>query len=74
MNGRDRDAEMAFTMALKLLGAESAHNSELVERLRAKCYADTQLRNAATVYLASSPSYQPKALYKLHTELARVVS
>lgn len=74
MNGRDRDAEMAFIMALKLLGEESAYNKDLVERLRAKCYADTQLRDAATIYLASSPSYQPKALYKLHTELARVVS
>jgi hypothetical protein len=74
MNGRDRDAEMALIMALKLLGAESANNAELVERLRAKCYADTQLRNAVAIYLASSPSYAPKARHKLDTELVRVVS
>jgi hypothetical protein len=72
--GRNRDAEMAFEMALKLLGAESASSPGVRDTLWEKCHSDKALRDAVTLYLASSPSYAPKALYKLHTELVRVVS
>jgi hypothetical protein len=71
MIGRNKDAETAFEMAIKLLTNPS---EEVQQQVWEKCHADKTIQHAVSLYLYSSPSYAPKALYKLHQKLAEVVA
>jgi len=72
--GRNRNAEMAFEMATKLVTKEQFADKDYLNDLWDKCHADTAVLDAVNLYLASSSNYAPKALAKLHAELVRVVS
>jgi hypothetical protein len=75
MVGRNKNAETAFAMAIRLVGGPTQQVSEEVqERLWDKCHADKSLQDAVQLYLYSTPAYQPKALHKLHQKIVEVVS
>lgn len=69
-SGRNKSAETAYAMALKLLGAEknTTSNSSLAY-VWGVCHDDQELQRLVDVYLYSTPSYAPKALHKVHTKL-----
>jgi hypothetical protein len=71
MIGRNKDAETAFEMAMKLLNTPS---EEVQQQVWDKCHADEVIQRAVRLYLYSEPSYTPKALYNLHQKLAELVS
>ena len=70
--GRNRNAEMAFEMAVKLLGGSTALSEARLTELWDTCHSNTELQDSVSLYLASSSDYAPKALHKLHTKLAEV--
>jgi hypothetical protein len=71
MIGRNKDAETAFEMAMKLLNNPS---EEVQQQVWDKCHADEVIQRSVRLYLYSEPSYTPKALYNLHQKLAELVS
>lgn len=70
MNVRNKDAETAFEMAMKLVEAPSA---EVKQAIWDKCHKDEAVQRAVSLYLYSTPSYASQALYKLHTKLVELV-
>lgn len=71
--GRNRDAETAFEMAMKLMTTNGQSVSEQVRQsVWDKCHADTELQTLVSRYLVSDFSYAPKALYKVHQRLMEV--
>lgn len=70
---RNRNAEMAFEMAVKLASNGLPVSEATRENLWAKCHADQALLSAVSLYRACNSDYSDKALVKLHQELARVV-
>ena len=66
---QNKDAEMAYLMAVKLLGDV---NGEKAVQIWDECHSNTQLQKLVSVYTYSTPSYAPKALHKLHTKLMEV--
>lgn len=75
MIGRNKNAETAFAMAMKLVGGDTQQVSEETQQaIWDKCHADKSIQDAVQLYLYSTPAYQPKALYKLHQKIVEVVS
>jgi|LakMenE18May11ns_1017448.scaffolds.fasta_scaffold9910598_6 hypothetical protein len=72
--GRNRNAEMAFEMATKLVTKEQFADKDYLNELWEKCHSDKDVLDAVNLYLASSSSYAPKAKAKLITELERLVA
>lgn len=72
--GRNRNAEMAFEMATKLVSKEQFADKDYLNELWEKCHTDSDVLNAVNLYLASSSDYSPKALNKLNLELERLVA
>jgi hypothetical protein len=70
MNVRNKDAETAFEMAMKLVSNPS---EEVRQAVWDKCHKDETIQRAVSLYLYSSFDYAPKALYKLHTKLVELV-
>lgn len=75
MIGRNKNAETAFAMAMKLVGGDTQQVSEETQQaIWDKCHADKSIQDAVQLYLYSTPAYQPKALYKLHQKIVEAVS
>lgn len=70
MNVRNKDAETAFEMAMKLVEAPTA---EIRQAVWDKCHKDESIQRAVSLYLYSTPSYASQALYKLHTKLVALI-
>jgi hypothetical protein len=70
MNVRNKDAETAFDMAMKLVSNPS---EEISQAVWDKCHKDETVQRAVSLYLYSSFDYAPKALHKLHTKLVELV-
>jgi hypothetical protein len=70
MNVRNKDAETAFEMAMKLVSNPSGRVSRAIWD---KCHKDETIQRAVSLYLYSSFDYAPKALHKLHTKLVELV-
>jgi len=70
MNVRNKDAETAFEMAMRLVSNPTAKISQAVWD---KCHKDETIQRAVSLYLYSSFDYAPKALHKLHTKLVELV-
>jgi hypothetical protein len=70
MNVRNKDAETAFEMAMKLVSNPS---EEISQAVWDKCHKDETIQRAVSLYLYSSFDYAPKALHKLHTKLVELV-
>lgn len=66
---QNKDAEMAYLMAMKLLGSVSKDKAIQVWD---ECHENTQLQKLVSVYTYSTPSYAPKALDKVQTKLMEV--
>lgn len=64
-SGRNRNAETAYVMAMKLLNDDTSRSDEVWD----ECFANTELQDLVSVYLYSTPEYAPMALYKIHTKL-----
>ncbi len=71
---RNRNAEMAFEMATRLVTKEQFADKEFLNILWEKCHSDKNVLDAVNLYLASSSDYAPKALNKLNLELERLVA
>lgn len=71
--GRNRNAEMAFEMATKLVTKEQFADKDYLNTLWEKCHLDKDVLDAVNLYLASGTDYAPKALAKLNSELERLV-
>ena len=71
---RNRNAEMAFEMATKLVTKEQFADRDYLNELWDKCHSDSAVLDAVNLYLASSFDYAPKALNKLNAELERLVA
>lgn len=72
--GRNRNAETAFDMAMKLVGGNGQEvSAEVRQSIWDKCHADTELQTLVSRYLVSDFSYAPKALYKVHQRLMGLV-
>lgn len=69
--GRNKDAETAFAMAMKLLG-EDNYTDYTKSAIWAECHKNEELQRLVSVYVYSTPQYAPKALYKIHTKLMEV--
>lgn len=67
---RNKDAETAFEMAMKLVDVPTA---EISQSVWDKCHKDESVQRAVSLYLYSSFDYAPKALHKLHTKLVALV-
>lgn len=65
--GRNKDAETAYAMAMKLLGADASSDD-----VWAECHKNEELQRLVSVYVYSTPQYAPKALHKIHTKLVEV--
>jgi len=65
--GRNKDAETAYAMAMKLLGATASSDAVWDE-----CHSNAELQRLVSVYVYSTPQYAPKALHKIHTKLMEV--
>jgi hypothetical protein len=70
MNVRNKDAETAFEMAMKLVSNPS---EEISQAVWDKCHKDETIQRAVSLYLYSSFDYAPKALHKLNTKLVELV-
>ena len=66
---QNKDAEIAYLMAMKLLGNV---DKDKAIQVWDECHANTQLQKLVSVYTYSTPSYAPKALHKVHTKLMEV--
>jgi hypothetical protein len=70
---RNRDAEMAFEMAVRLL---STNGSQVTEEQRQavweECHRNSNLQNRVVRYRVATSDYAPKALVELHRELMKV--
>ena len=66
---QNKDAEMAYLMAMKLLGDV---DKDKAIQVWDECHENTQLQKLVSVYTYSTPSYAPKALHKVHTKLMEV--
>lgn len=71
---RNRDAEMAFEMAVKLISNGLPVAEETREKLWTACHSNQSLLNAVALYRACNSDYSDKALVKLHRELMKVVT
>lgn len=71
---KNRNASMAFEMAVKLITKEQFADKDYLNELWDKCHSDKDVLNAVNLYLASSSDYAPKALNKLNAELERLVA
>ena len=69
--GRNKDAETAYAMAMKLLG-EQDYTDSSKSAIWKECHENKELQRLVSVYTYSTPSYQPVALYKVHTKLMEV--
>jgi hypothetical protein len=70
---RNRSAEMAFEMIIKLAGSQVIDEARRQE-LWDKCHADRTIQDAVSLYLYSTGSYADKALHKLHKKLMEVIT
>lgn len=73
MQVKNKDAEMAFDMVMKLAGTELAQDEAFQDKVWDKCHADQNIQSLVVRYLVSTSAYAPKALYNLHTRLAEVL-
>lgn len=71
---KNKDAEMAFDMAMKLVSTELAQDESFQDKVWDKCHTDPMITSLVVRYLVSTSAYAPKALYNLHTKLVEVVS
>lgn len=72
MQGKtNKDAEMAYMMAMKLFQSVS---DERAIQIWDECHKNEKLQKMVSTYVYSTPTYAPKALHKLHTELVEVFS
>jgi hypothetical protein len=71
---KNKDAEMAFEMAMKLAGNELAQDEGFYGRVWDKCHTDQTIQSLVVRYLVSTSAYAPKALYNLHTRLAQLIN
>jgi hypothetical protein len=71
---KNRDAETAFEMAMKLVSTELAQDKDFRDRVWDKCHTDPTIPSLVVRYLVSDFGYAPKALYNLHAKLVEVVS
>lgn len=69
--GRNKDAETAFAMAMKLFGAEN-YSEMTKSQFWKECHENKELQRLVSVYTYATPSYAPMALYKVHTKLMEV--
>jgi len=67
--GRNKSAETAYAMAVKLLGATEQTSKSSLAYVWRECHDSQELQKLVDTYLYSTPSYAPKALYKVHTKL-----
>jgi hypothetical protein len=68
---RNKDAETAFAMAIKLLGADN-QSEDTKSAVWAECHNNKELQRLVSLYVFATPSYAPTALYKVHTKLMEV--
>lgn len=64
-SGRNRYAETAYVMAMRLLENDTSRSDEVWE----ECYNNAELQHLVSVYLYSTPKYASQALYKVHAKL-----
>lgn len=74
MQVKNKDAELAFEMTMKLAGTEFAQDEAFQDKVWDKCHTDQNIQSLVVRYLVSTSAYAPKALYNLHTRLAELVS
>jgi hypothetical protein len=67
MEVRNKDAELAVDMAVKLIGKTLPE--ETLDKIWDKCHESEKIQNAVQAYLVASFRYAPTALHKLHTLL-----
>lgn len=67
-NKKNTDAELAYSMALKLLGTKQDNQT-----LWDKCHSDSTTLSLVAGYLCAESRYAPVALYKLHTRLVELI-
>jgi hypothetical protein len=67
---RNRDAEMAYEMAMKLLGANTTEEQR--QSVWEECHRNKKLQDVVVRYRVATSDYAPKALVAIHRELMRV--
>ena len=69
--GRNKDAETAFAMAMKLFGADN-YTDSTKSAFWAECHSNTELQRLVSLYVYATPKSQLKALHNVHTKLVEV--
>lgn len=69
--GRNKDAETAFAMAMKLFGAEN-YSEMTKSQFWKECHENKDLQNLVSLYVFATPKSAPSALYKVHSKLMEV--
>ena len=69
--GRNKDAETAFAMAMKLFG-EDNYTDSTKSAFWAECHSNTELQRLVSLYVYATPKSQLKALHNVHTKLVEV--
>ena len=68
---RNKDAETAFAMAMKLFGEEN-YTDSTKSAFWAECHSNKELQRLVSLYVYSTPKSQLKALHNVHTKLVEV--
>lgn len=68
---RNKDAETAFAMAMKLFGEEN-YSEHTKSAIWAECHSNKELQQLVSYYVYATPKYAPTALYNIHTKLVEV--
>lgn len=69
--GRNKDAETAYFMAMRLLGEENYTDSSK-SAIWKECHENKELQRLVSNYVYSSQRYATKALNKVHAKLMEV--
>jgi hypothetical protein len=69
--GRNKDAETAFAMAMKLFGAEN-YSEHTKSAFWAECHNNKELQRLVSLYVFATPKSAPTALYNVHAKLVEV--
>jgi hypothetical protein len=68
---RNKDAETAFAMAMKLFGEEN-YSVHTKAAFWAECHSNKELQRLVSLYVFATPKSAPTALYNVHTKLMEV--
>lgn len=69
--GRNKDAETAFAMAMKLFGAEN-YSEHTKSAFWAECHNNKELQRLVSLYAYATPKSALTALHNVHTKLMEV--